>query len=94
MQEPVANTSSPSTTWAWRRVKISRPPKAQGEQPPKATYWRRFSPRDARQPISVTLHLRGGPECWVEVRGRGSVGRYPGVTAIYDVLRDINALPR
>jgi hypothetical protein len=82
----------PSTLWAWRKVKIAQPPKALGAQPPKATYWHRFKRRDARTPITVTLALRGGPEAWIEVRGRGSVGRYPGWVSLYDVVADINCL--
>jgi hypothetical protein len=42
-----------------------------------------------RSPVTLTIKLRGGPECWVEVHARGGIGRYPGVTAIYDVLRDV-----
>lgn len=43
-----------------------------------------------RDPLTVKISFRGGPECWVEVRARGSLRRYPGTTAIYDVLRDLN----
>lgn len=79
-----------STTWEWRRVKMSRPPEADMTATTKSSRWRRFPKRNPRDPINVVLKLRGGPECWVEVRARGEVNRYPGVTSIYDVLRDIN----
>lgn len=83
-----------STTWVWKRVKISRAPEARVTVAQRASFWRRYRPRNPRDPINVTLKLRGGSECWVEVRGRGSVGRYPGTTAIYDILLDINSQPR
>jgi hypothetical protein len=79
-----------STTFAWRKVKISRPARAQALSAKPSSRWHRFSRRDMRQPIQLTVHLRGGPECWVEISGRGSMGRYPGHTSIYDVLRDVN----
>lgn len=89
-----ANTGSPSTTWGWKRVKISRAPQANGSANAVSTFWRRLSPRNPRQPLNITVSLRGGPECWVEVHARGSMGRYHGATALYDVLADINNLQR
>lgn len=89
-----ANRGSQSTAWAWKRVKISRAPQANGSASAASTFWFRLSPRNARQPLPITLKLRGGPECWVEVHARGAVGRYHGATAIYDILADICNLPR
>lgn len=57
---------------------------------PKAVRWWRFPRRDPRKPITVSIKLRGGAEAWVEVKGRGSVGRYTGHTPILDVVKDIN----
>lgn len=88
------NTRLESTTWEWRRVKIRRPAGGQTDQPPKASFWRRFPRRDAREPITISMKLRGGPECWIEVHARGSIGRYPGSTALWDVLADINNTAR
>jgi hypothetical protein len=90
VRELKANGSSSSTTWAWKRVKIACPPEAMSTAARRATFWRRFPRRDPREPITIRVHLRGGPECWIQVEGRGSMGRYPGATAIYDVVMDIN----
>jgi hypothetical protein len=78
-----------STHWVWKRVKMRRPPEAKVTAARRATYWHGRRPLPMRSPVTLTIKLRGGPECWVEVHARGGIGRYPGVTAIYDVLRDI-----
>lgn len=83
-----------SHTWEWRKVKISRAPQATSTAGRKAVRWRKLPSRNPREPLSITVSLRGGPEAWVEVHARGSVGRYPGHTCIYDVLADINNLKR
>jgi hypothetical protein len=92
--QPTPERAFSSTTWAWRRVKIAHPPEAMGAVARRASFWRRFPTRDPREPITVKIKLRGGPECWVEVHARGSIGRYPGATAVYDILADINNLRR
>jgi hypothetical protein len=46
--------------------------------------------RNSREPITIKIKARGGAECWVEIEGRGETNRYPGYTAIWDILRDIN----
>jgi len=89
-----ANTSSGTTTWGWKRVKISRAPQASNSASAASTFWRRLSQRNPRIPLQITVSLRGGPECWVEVHARGAMGRYHGATALYDVLADINNLNR
>jgi hypothetical protein len=49
-----------------------------------------LAPRDPREVLTISVKLRGGPEGWVEVRARGVVRRYPGCTALYDVLMLLN----
>lgn len=80
----------PSTRWAWKYVKVGRPPEAKVTAARRATFWRRHRPTDPRKPTGLTLRLRGGAECWVEIHSRAAIGRYPGNTAIIDILRDIN----
>jgi hypothetical protein len=54
--------------------------------------WRRLPKRNPRQPLGLTVKLRGGGECWVEVHSRGDFHRYPGWTQLIDVVNDINGL--
>lgn len=78
----------PSTTWAWKRVKISPAPKANTTSrkatPPQP------SRRNPREPLTVTIRYRGGPEAWWEVKGRGKTYRFPGYLALHDVMRTIH----
>lgn len=78
-----------STRWEFRRVKIARPPEAMTVSAPKGHRWRRLPRVDWRKPQHITISYRGGPEGWVEVHARGDLGRYPGSTAVLDVLADI-----
>lgn len=84
---------SGSTTWVWKRVKMERRP-----QGPSNTAARRASSpplaaRSPREPLTVTVVYRGGPECWWEVRGRGRVYRVPGHVALHDLMRLILERP-
>lgn len=79
----------PSTTWAWKRVKIARPPEAKQHRPAKRGRWWYLQPWPRSKPLPMTVKYRGGPECWYEIHGRGSVGRFPGHTALHDVMSEI-----
>jgi hypothetical protein len=92
MTPPGDEQAFASTSMAWEWVKIARPPKATRHSAPKGLRWFRLPRRDARRPLPLTIKLRGGPECWVEVHSRGSMGRFPGWVTLYDVLREINRL--
>jgi len=70
--------------------KMSRPPEASVTAARKGARWYRFPPRNPREPLTVKIKFRGGPECWYEVHARGSVGRYHGATAIHDIMDEIN----
>ena len=83
------NTSSPSTTWGWRRVKISRPPEAGTRSGAQRRTLHALRKRDPRQPLTVTVVYRGGSECWWELRSRGVVIRRPGHNALHDVLWEL-----
>lgn len=88
-----------STTWGYRRVKISQPPagpasqRAEGARQkaaPGAPFrWIHRSRVPMRDKLTLQIHYRGGGECWVEVRARGSVGRFHGATPIVEVLQEI-----
>lgn len=81
----------PSTQWSWKRVKITRAPQATRHSVPKGHRWRKLPRRNPRDPLTMTIKLRGGVEGWVEVHARGDIARYPGYTAILDVVMDANS---
>lgn len=84
------NERTPSTAWTWKRVKVRRP--AGGQQAPgaKRRRWHGSLPRNPREPLTIKVSYRGGGECWYEIHARGSMGRFPGITALHDVMRVIN----
>lgn len=84
------NTRPSSTTWAYRRVKVRRPAGGQKPVGARAARWALRSPRAAREPLTLTVKYRGGPECWYEIHARGEVGRFPGTTALHDAMEEIN----
>lgn len=87
-----SNVCSPSTPTGWKWAKIARPPEASQDSAPKGLKWRRLPKRNPREPLQLTIKHRGGPEAWVEIHARGQVGRYPGYTAIADIVRDLNGI--
>lgn len=79
----------PSTTWEWRHVKISRPAGGHRDGATKSHRWFGRSSWKKRDPLSMKVSYRGGPEGWVEIHSRGSVGRFPGSVSILDVMLEI-----
>jgi hypothetical protein len=65
---------------------MRRPPEANKHVQPKAARWFHLPMRDRRKPLTLTISYRGGPECWYEIHARGSIGRFPGYTALEDVM--------
>lgn len=88
------NERSTSTTWAWRRVKISRPPEATGHSRSKSVRWRRFRPTPITTKLHIEVTYKGGAEAWCLVRARGENNVVPGHMAIYDLLMEITGAGR
>lgn len=89
--EPVdSNTSSPSTRYQLKLVKIRRPAGGQKTATPQASRLHRLPARNPREPLHLTISYRGGPESWWEVHARGTIVRRPGYTSLDDIMRDIN----
>lgn len=84
------NDRSPSTTWDWRKVRISCPAGGHQDSAPKALRWRFRPPRNPRVPLTMTVKFRGGAEAWYEIHSRGGVGRFPGHVCLHDVMDEIN----
>jgi hypothetical protein len=88
--KPVPNLCSVSTHWRWSVVKMRRSPEGQQGSGPQAHRWKLLGRRDWRKPLQVTIRYCGGAEPWVEVTARGQTKRYPGYTALLDVLTEVN----
>jgi hypothetical protein len=86
---PRENTSSASTTWAWRQVKIKPHASATHDSAKRLSRASFVNRIDLRKPVKVTVRFRGGPECWWELQARGRTYRRPGSLALHDVLREI-----
>lgn len=62
----------------------------QKAQRSKSPSFRTRAQRDPREVLTITVKLRGGPECWYEVHARGCTTRVPGHTALHDLMSEIN----
>lgn len=76
-----------STTWQWKRVKMRRPAGGPSSTPPKASS--RLSRWRPRSPLTITVRYHGGPEAWWCIKARGCEFRFPGHTALHDVMRAV-----
>lgn len=83
------NTRLRSTRWVAKPGKIGRPPEASKTTARRAARWYHLPNRDRRKPLTITISYRGGNECWYEVHARGSIGRFPGIICLHDVMREI-----
>lgn len=86
----VPNGCSPSTTFVWRKVKITPAPQAQGTA--RAKRARQAGKGDQRrglprQQITVGVRYRGGAEAWWELTYAGQTFRIEGYHLLHDVLR-------
>lgn len=91
-KDPANEPDRPSTTFVWKRAKMSRAPQASVNSQPKAgiSAFRRLPPWPwRRKSLHLTVTYRGGSECWFEIHARGHVLRRPGYTALVDVVKDI-----
>jgi len=82
----------PSTTWAWRRVKITRAPGGHTGSAAAGRSIYALPKRNPREPLTVSVVYRGGQEAWYEFRARGAVVRVPGTTCVHDLMNKINRL--
>lgn len=80
----------PSTTWEWKHVMIGRRPAGPRHSATKSLRrWFGLPSRSTRERLPLTLALRGGSVCWIEVQARGRTAMFTGDTALYDVLREV-----
>ena len=65
---------------------MSRAPQASTNSRPKGDFSHRLARRNPRDPLTITVTYRGGPECWWELKARGVTIRRPGSVSLHDAL--------
>lgn len=87
------NTRLVSTKWVKKVSILTGPPRPVGTASTKSTPSQPpLRARDPRKPIYIELAYRGGSVAWWEVKARGRTWRFPGYTAIADVMQRVNAV--
>lgn len=81
-----SNECTPSTTWAYRKVKISRRPPGLQQERPKGSSGPRRRPVDPKLSHSIVIEYRGGAEAWWKIRYQGEIYVAPGHMAVHDVF--------
>lgn len=81
-----SNECMPSTTWAYRKVKISRRLQGSPEQRPKGTFGSKRRPVDPKDPHTIRITYRGGAEAWWALEYQGELYVAPGHLAIHDAF--------
>lgn len=84
------NTRSTSTTYRWKRVRISGGAPEGPAPQASSKRWHSLKRRDPGGPLTVTIVHRGGAESWWLVKARGRSGVFPGHRALDDVMAEVN----
>lgn len=92
MARAQANRRSGSTTYEWRKVKISggAPEGPAPKAASKGTRWSGLGRRDSKRALTITVTYRGGAESWWLVTARGRSAAFPGHRCLDDVLGEVN----
>lgn len=80
-----------STTWRSPQGTVSRAPQATGTAAARGVRLAQLPRRNPRDPLTVTVRYRGGPEGWVELRTRGATVRVPGHTDVASLVLLLNS---
>lgn len=72
---------------------MSRRPQGPSKTAPKASI-SRLSVWDPKNPLTLMLTYRGGPEAWWEVKARGRTYHFPGHLALHDVMARVEGFDR
>jgi len=78
-----------STTWEWRRVKVSRAPQATPQSRRRRGRWYHLGRKPRDTPTTLVLQWRGGAQSWWLVTARGSTGVFPGCAALEDIMHQV-----
>lgn len=79
----------PSTTWAWKRVKMRSSAGGQRDSSRVKRGFRRLGRYPRSEALRITVKYRGGAEAWWLVQARGCVEAFPGHLAFEDVMRRV-----
>lgn len=79
----------PSTRWVVGQPRVTRPPARASKHVASGARWARYARLRPRERITLTIRYRGGAEAWYEIEARGSMGRFPGVVCLHDVVQEI-----
>ena len=79
----------PSTTFAWRRVKIRTAPQAQAQRGRRPHRWFGCYPWPRSQKLTIVVTDRGGAEAWFLIEARGRRGVFPGHRQLVDVMTEL-----
>lgn len=85
-----SNARSGSTTWEWRRVKISEPAPQASTSPKAPSRFGGLKRRKREDRLNVTIAYKGGSEAWWVIEARGRAVAFPGHRALHDVMAEIN----
>jgi hypothetical protein len=81
-----------STTWGYRRVKISTP--AGGTHTVRRSRsFKSLRRQDRAEKVTLRISYRGGAESWWLVESRGTHAAFPGWLALEDLMRVVKNLP-
>lgn len=83
------NTCSVSTTWGFRKVKISRRRNGQETRRRSRPSLRSLPKWEKNRSLSLSVRWLGGSEEWFEIRARGHVYKRPGWTCLSDVMHEL-----
>jgi hypothetical protein len=86
----IPEPSLPSTTWAWKHVKLEEPTPPQGDSSVRRTERSRRPRRSPERPIWIKVTYVGGPRCFFTVEARGEVAYIPGDRALVDLMGFVN----
>ncbi len=84
--DPRIEQMFPSTTWAYKKVKMKPPPARQSGVRTKRGRWHGLATWPRSRSLTVTIAYRGGAESWWLVGARGRHGVFAGSAAIEDVM--------
>lgn len=85
-----SNERSASTTYEWRKVKISGARRDGQARLPKAGRFRGLPRRNGSARLTLTISHKGGSESWWLIEARGRTATFPGHRCLDDVMAEIN----